>query len=600
MQKYISNLKHIGKQDQPSSINSSILNSLTHPHTDTDENPLQKSQDVRQSFFMKAFEIYLEKTLAKNIQNKQKNTAKNNSYFNDNEDNPNLPENVRNIRKLIKSHKNRNKLKGTTKTDKFEKKMEIFKGLNSFIDIKSFLLQSNVTNYNNSEEMVMKFKSQYKDSLHNVLTEEQKPQTNRNHHIFSFNATQQKENEIASAKEKNVQQLEENMLKFKKIIDVSKEKVTRFHFVRKTQEPKETEEAISTVLYSHLSENFKIPNKTATRETNEELNQDIIFNDSLENLENRFIYNQKYLAPMKKKGSGESISPDQKKRHHDEVDKLDQVIKKIILQGVMGKDGEPATNEFYLNEFKNQYKRITKVLHKVTKNIFKKDLDRKKLSLLSKNKMNSNSQLNTTPNYDLKSPFITDFSIKETKETENNPYFLNRRDSGIIIKRNILEAGKLKSNSLQSHRNSTKPMSIKEIASTNEIEKQKMKLKLPKIIAHIQEKHSSFDPYFQNGDDSMTQSKRSLSSRSYKRENRVIHKRFDKFLKSIDRVETMQKFMTEDLIGNMGEMSKELKKLNYEKEGVQSIREVDPNGFKNHRNLYGNDFKKTMKRMTKL
>ena len=510
--------------------------------------------------------------------------------YEDEDDNQNLPENLRNVQRIIKQRKKQKKLMGSSRIDKFEKKMEIFKDLHSFVDIKSFLLESNVANYNNSEELLVTLKTHYKDGLNMVLSEEKTPKVNRNSkNVYTYSPRQNPLKDLEEPIEKTT--LEQKMKKYKELIDLSKETVT--HAVRKNSY---VDEGISKDLYSHLSKKFKVGNKTFSN-GNEEANRDNKFNESLENLESRFIYAQKYLqAPLKKGKNTEYLSEDQKLKQKKEVEQLDTVIKRTLLKGVVGEDGGPSTNEYYLNEYKTQYDRIKKILQKVTKNIFRKDIKVSNEKVLNPSRMSSFTKViqtqtdsdNKIPS--LKSGFLT--------EIDKNPYLLNdRKNSTSFIRKNILEVEKLNST-----KNNFTETQKKEMLNPLNSDK-RSSIQLPTIISHLQEKRgSSFEPYFLKSDSlrSIPNDSASSTGRSYKKENRVIHKRFDHFLKAISRVETTQKFLSDDLKENMGEMAKEMNKLNVETsaEQLQSIRDLDPTEFKRVVNVHG--MRKTMKRISNL
>ena len=586
MQKYISNLNKIfnGDAEETSDLDLNQQN---------DESKLH-GQELRQNFFLKAFEIYLEKVLSKNQEKMEKSKTITNSkskhLYEDEDDNQNLPENLRNVQRIIKQRKKQKKLMGSSRIDKFEKKMEIFKDLHSFVDIKSFLLESNVANYNNSEELLVTLKTHYKDGLNMVLSEEKTPKVNRNSkNVYTYSPRQNPLKDLEEPIEKTT--LEQKMKKYKELIDLSKETVT--HAVRKNSY---VDEGISKDLYSHLSKKFKVGNKTFSN-GNEEANRDNKFNESLENLESRFIYAQKYLqAPLKKGKNTEYLSEDQKLKQKKEVEQLDTVIKRTLLKGVVGEDGGPSTNEYYLNEYKTQYDRIKKILQKVTKNIFRKDIKVSNEKVLNPSRMSSFTKViqtqtdsdNKIPS--LKSGFLT--------EIDKNPYLLNdRKNSTSFIRKNILEVEKLNST-----KNNFTETQKKEMLNPLNSDK-RSSIQLPTIISHLQEKRgSSFEPYFLKSDSlrSIPNDSASSTGRSYKKENRVIHKRFDHFLKAISRVETTQKFLSDDLKENMGEMAKEMNKLNVETsaEQLQSIRDLDPTEFKRVVNVHG--MRKTMKRISNL
>ena len=586
MQKYISNLNKIfnGDAEETSDLDLNQQN---------DESKLH-GQELRQNFFLKAFEIYLEKVLSKNQEKMEKSKTITNSkskhLYEDEDDNQNLPENLRNVQRIIKQRKKQKKLMGSSRIDKFEKKMEIFKDLHSFVDIKSFLLESNVANYNNSEELLVTLKTHYKDGLNMVLSEEKTPKVNRNSkNVYTYSPRQIPLKDLEEPIERTT--LEQKMKKYKEIIDLSKETVT--HAVRKNSY---VDEGISKDLYSHLSKKFKVGNKTFSN-GNEEANRDNKFNESLENLESRFIYAQKYLqAPLKKGKNTEYLSEDQKLKQKKEVEQLDTVIKRTLLKGVVGEDGGPSTNEYYLNEYKTQYDRIKKILQKVTKNIFRKDIKVSNEKVLNPSRMSSFTKViqtqtdsdNKIPS--LKSGFLT--------EIDKNPYLLNdRKNSTSFIRKNILEVEKLNST-----KNNFTETQKKEMLNPLNSDK-RSSIQLPTIISHLQEKRgSSFEPYFLKSDSlrSIPNDSASSTGRSYKKENRVIHKRFDHFLKAISRVETTQKFLSDDLKENMGEMAKEMNKLNVETsaEQLQSIRDLDPTEFKRVVNVHG--MRKTMKRISNL
>lgn len=591
MQKYISNLNQIFKFEQNNAEETSDLDL----NQQNEESKLH-GQELRQNFFLKAFEIYLDKVLSKNQERMEKSKTLTNSkskhLYEDEDENPNLPENLRNVQRLIKQRKKQKKLMGSSRIDKFEKKMEIFKDLHSFVDIKSFLLESNVANYNNSEELLLTLKTHYKDGLNMVLSEEKTPQNTRNNkNVYTYSPKQNPLKYLEEPIEKAT--LEQKMKKYKELIDLSKETVT--HAVRKNSY---TEEGISKDLYSHLSRKFKVGNKTFSN-GNEEANRDSKFSESLENLESRFLYAQKYLQVPRKKGStSEYLSEEQQVKQKQEVEQLDKVIKRTLLKGVVGEDGGPATNEYYLNEYKTQYDKIKRILQKVTKNIFRKDLTGSKEKLLIPSRMSSfNKVIHTQTDSDnkipsLKSGFLT--------EIDKNPYLLNpRKNSTSFIRKNILEVEKFnsyKNNFTETHRKEL-PNPINPTLSDK-----RSSVQLPTIISHLQEKRgSSLEPYLLKTDSlkSIPNDSSSMSGRSQKKENRVIQKRFDHFLKAVSRVETTQKFVSDDLKENMGEMAKEMNKLNLDinNEPLLSIRDLDPT-FKKVVNVHG--MRKTMKRISNL
>lgn len=594
MQKYIPNFNQIFKVDK----SNTPVTSRPESRQKLDENPVY-GQELRQNFFMKAFEIYLEKVLSKNQQKLEKDKTKPSAqvrrFYEDDEENPNLPENLRNVQRLIKQRKKQNKLMGASKVEKFEKKMEIFKDLHSFVDIRSFLLESNVANYNNSEELLMTLKTHYKDGLDLVLSEEKAPKISRNNKNVYTYSPKHKNPFRTEAEQLNFDKdiLEQRMKKYKDLIDLSKETVTQA--VRRESENHITE-GISKDLYTHLSEKLKFGQKCNNSNGNEEATRDNEFNESLEDLERRFIYAQKYLQVARKKDNKEFLSEDQKEKQKQEVDKLNTLIKKILLKGVVGEDGGPSTNEYYLNEYKTQYKKIKRVLHKVTKNIYKKDLDNVKEKSQLHTRMSSYNRISIQNESEvrlpsLRGPFLT--------EVDRNPYFLDEhKNNTSFIRKNILEVEKSSRLSLINDQ-------IKETtdSSVPRNPTRKKTIQLPKIITHLQEKRgSSFEPYFLKSDSerSIPNNSGFSSGRSYKKENRIIHKRFDQFLKAINRVETTQKFLTDDLKENMGEMAKEMNKLNMGAfaEPLSSIREVDPQGFISGKNLNG--MKKAMKKFSNL
>lgn len=597
MQKYISNLNlnQIFKADK-----SSTPVSRPESRQKLDENPIY-GQELRQNFFMKAFEIYLEKVLSKNQEKLQKDRLKPSAqvkrFYEDDEENPNLPETLRNVQRLIKQRKKQNKLMGASKVEKFEKKMEIFKDLHSFVDIRSFLLESNVANYNNSEELLITLKSHYKDGLNMVLSEEKVPKITRNSkNVYTYSpkhkvAFRTEAEQLDFAKDT----LEQRMKKYKDLIDLSKETVTQA--VRRESEH-HISEGISKDLYTHLSEKLKLGQKSNSN-ANEEATRDNKFNESLEDLERRFIYAQKYLQVARKKGNKEILSEDQKEKQKQEVEQFNTMIKKILLRGVVGEDGGPSANEYYLNEYKTQYKKIKKVLHKVTKNIYKRDLDSVKEKSPIHTRMSSFNRFSIQNESDPRLPSLRGGAF--LTEVDKNPYFLDEhKNNTSFIQKNIQEVEK-------SNRRSLINDQVKETTdfSLPQNSARKKTIQLPKIITHLQEKRGgSFEPYFLK-----SESERSIpnsnnsgysSKRSYKKENRVIQKRFDQFLKNINRVETTQKFLTDDLKENMGEMAKEMNKLNVGAfaEPLSSIREVDPQGFTSGKNLNG--MKKAMKKFSNL
>ena len=631
MENYISNLKEVFQYDN---------NEM--PATDDDqkeknEENLIHIQELRKNFFVKAFQVYLEKTLLKNQKKNMKNdnTARSKSVLVEEENLSNIPENLRKIQKLINSRKNKNKMKISSKMDKFEKKMEIFKNLNSFIDIRAFLLESNITNYNNSEELLLKFKSHYKDSINAVLMGQISKDSIQN--AMKLSLTDRKTSNDKSEK----QNYEAKMVKFKRIIDLSKETISQS---RTKQYVKHENHELSDVLCSHLSKNLS--NKQLSQEICEESNEDMIFSNNLASIENRFLYDKKYVYNSKRlKDLPINYTENQKKRNDEEMEKLDKIIKKIMLKGVIKEQGDYSPEAFYLEEYKNQYKKIKNVLHRVTKNIFRKsiyDKNHKKTKNIAD--ISINHKTNSTANEnDMKSPFITEqqeqakFVVEPEKEmefvkiqenhvkqqekergnyeyNEENPYFLNeRKGSNTFIRKNIKD--------LEKYNNSTYRSTIKTTGNTmymmkseetpikdKEIAKKpyNFKLNLPKIIGNITEKQAS-KPYIITYDTSRSLSKKdslmkqeSDSKRSYKHENRVIHKKFDNFLKNLNKNESLQKFLTQDLKDDMGELNKELKKLNLEKEEDNCLRDIDPANFHTATNLRGNAYKKALKKISNL
>ena len=183
------------------------------------------------------------------------------------------------------------------------------------------------------------------------------------------------------------------------------------------------------------------------------------------------------------------MSDYQKEKQKQEVEKLNILIKKILLKGVVGEDGGPSTNEYYLNEYKKQYKKIQRVLHKVTKNIYKKDLDNvKETSQIHTRMTIQNESEARLPS--LRGPFLT--------EVDKNPYFLDEhKNNTTFIRKNMLEVEKpnIRLSLIHDQIKETTNFSLPQNSG------RKKTIQLPKIISHLQEKRgSSFEPYFLKSD----------------------------------------------------------------------------------------------------
>ncbi len=597
----ISNFKEIFEYDLTSP---SSPNAFEKDLGENNEN-LMEIQETRKNFFMQAFEIYLEKTMSKNQEKNQNYSKKASSKIKifDEVKMMNLPENMKKVQKLLNTRKNKNKLQITTKIDKFEKKMEIFKNLNSFIDIKSFLFESNIMNYNNSEELLLKMKSHYKESLNSVLSAQ------KTNNIFSLSP--QKNLDEIQTKVNKMQKInfEMKMNKFRKIIDRSKKILAKSQL--KNCEKSEFKDKISDVLHSHLLQTFDDrKEEKIQKEIYEDANQDILFERNLKKIENRFISEKNFFLNGNKdpKTLSSKYSEDQLKRNEEEMDKLNKVIKKIMLKGVLTEKGERTSEDLYLDEYKNQYKRIKTVLHKVTKNIFRKNLDKNNKSSSHKNldiSIGKAPDSNLT-DLKLKSPFITEFNNQTDESSGLKNIFKTeiginkRRESSYFIKKNIKEMaeGKSSSSAQRSNIKTTRNSTLQETINEENSGKIKLKLSLPRIINHVIEKQINEDPYLLNSNKTPRIRMRSESiDKSYKKENRLIHKKFENFLKTVTKTETSQKFLTEDLMDDMGEINKEINKLNYEKEDLSSLREIDPKGFNRNKNLNGNTYHKVLKKI---
>ena len=602
----ISNFKEIFEYDLPSPSSPSFDK---EPNGRNIENLVQ-IQETRKKFFMQAFEIYLEKTMSKNIEKNQQHSPKKASSkirILDEVKMMNLPENMKKVQKLLNTRKNKNKLQISTKMDKFEKKMEIFKNLNSFIDIKSFLLESNIMNYNNSEELLLKMKSHYKESLDSVLTTQKQSNT-----VFSLNPQKNIYEVHTKVNQTQKKNFEMKMNKFRKIIDRSKTILAKNRL--KNCEKPEFKDKLSDILHSHLlqTSDDKREEKLIQQEIYEEANQDLLFEQTLKKIENIFIYDKNFFFNGSKDSQElpSKYSEDQLKRNEEEMDKLNKVIKKIMLKGVLTENGERTSEDLYLDEYKNQYKRIEIVLHRVTKNIFRKNHKKTNKSPSHKNTEISNgkAQDSNITDLKLKSPFITEFnnqneeSPRPINNTSETPFLRSnqRRESSYFIKRNIKEMAEGKSLSAQKSciktiRNST----LQETIHEEKIGKIKVKLNFPKIVKNVSEKQINDDPYLMNAIITPIKKKESIGhiGRSYKKENRLIHRKFENFLKNLSKTESSQKFVTEDLMDDMGELHKEINKLNYEKEDLSSLQEIDPKGFNRNKNINGNGYTKALKKI---
>ena len=229
----------------------------------------------------------------------------------------------------------------------------------------------------------------------------------------------------------------------------------------------------------------------------------------------------------------------------------------------------------------------------------------------------SSSILETLSAIEKKPPKISNFNLSNDETTDRTKSMISK-DEGTAKKNSVFDKSQetVKKNSvfernkedvtrkvtLRNNVNEETPIKDKEIAK----KPYNFKLNLPKIIGNITEKQAS-KPYIITYDTSRSLSKKdslmkqeSDSKRSYKHENRVIHKKFDNFLKNLNKNESLQKFLTQDLKDDMGELNKELKKLNLEKEEDNCLRDIDPANFHTATNLRGNAYKKALKKISNL
>lgn len=539
-------------------------------------------KDLREKFFLNAFELYLEKTLSKNQQNASTSEKNKNKIMK--ETRCNTPEYLTKIQKIVSSKKNKNKLNISSKMDKFEKKMEVFKGLNSFIDIRDFLLQSNITNYPNSEELLMKLKLHYKDSLENIL---------KNEAPFTNSEEIEKSPLIFFSPKKyqlNSETFHSNMQKIKKTIDHSKETILELQ-KRKLSLNSDLDNEISNNLLNSLCKEFEQDNKEIVLETfaGQKKIQDLKFHESLKKIEEQFYLKKKLLFSRQNDKNQQitSTAEKQKKNNEDEISQLDKFIKKILLKGVIDDKGDHVPDKAYLDEYKNQYNKIKKVLRKVTKNIFRKK-QRFPQNQAIKSKFSSNLNFNKEKvssskdniNFKEKSFFLTKLHYEESPymlaKKQNNTYFLQKNKQDVLLNGN---------KSLSPHNvslKSTKINATTRVTTKESLEKSKIfKLNLPKITKN-QDRQNFFDPYLM----SVSSRKNSLETdKNYKQENRMIHKKFERFLKNVGKMETTHKFVSEILKEDMTEINKELKKINYEKNEFTSIRDIYKNNIHTPKNI---------------
>lgn len=591
MQKYILSLKEIFKYEKPKPP-------AEDPNLNAEkkkEEVIDELQEVRKNFFLQAFEKYLQKTLIKNQEKLHDKLARGVSHsktiYSPEENIPNnLPENIKKVQRIINQRKNNKKLKGSSKIDRFEQKMKIFKDLNSFIDIRSFLMESNLTNYANSEELVMKLKTHYKDSFQGLFEKtNENNEKNHSYEGFLFGLNKHKSSDDMS-------DFDSKMKSFKKVIDTSKELASEMQ--RNSTKNDFNNNEMKDLLYSQLKPKINKKLKELLKESNEEENKDFLFDDKLKNLEEHIGYDRKFNFQTKNTVLPLRFSENQKQHHTMEVDKLNNVIKKIMLRGVIDDNGGLITQSDYLKEYKSQYQKIKKVLHKVTKNIYRKKSDfktkeQKNNNINSASGSNKNINISHSSNENIKlTPFLTDF-MNET------PYFdlQSNRENLHFIKKNIKDVER---NAFVKSLSSHKTQQTHHVLTPKTKNSNIKNLKFPKIMKELKENSPEYEPYFPNIETYRSEKKDSLdSNRSNKKENRKICKKFDHFIKSIDRIETSNKFITENMLENMGEMSKELKKVNYQKDDLQSLREIEPL-FQTSRNLSKNTIKKAMKKISNL
>lgn len=591
MQKYILSLKEIFKYEKPKPTTE---DPSLNPEKKKEE-VIDELQEVRKNFFLQAFEKYLQKTLIKNQEKMHdklyRGVSHSRTMYSPEENiSNNLPENIRNVQKIINHRKNTKKLKGSSKVDRFEQKMKIFKDLNSFIDIRSFLMESNLTNYANSEEFVMRLKTHYKDSFQ-ALFEKTNENNEKNHSYegFLFGLNKHKNSD-------EVSDFDSKMKNFKKVIDTSKEVASEMQ--KNSTKDDFGNDGMKDLLYSQLKPKINKNLKELLKESNEEENKDFLFDDKLRNLEEHIGYDRKLNFQTKNTALPLKFSENQKQHHAMEVDKLNNVIKKIMLRGVIDDNGGLITQSDYLKEYKSQYQKIKKVLHKVTKNIYRKKSDfktneQKNTNINSGPGSNKNINISHSSNENIKpTPFLTDY-------TNEAPYFDlgNNRESLHFIKKNIQD---IERNAFAKSLSSHKTPQTQHVLTPKTKNRNIKDLKFPKIMKDLKENKSEYEPYFPNIETYRSERLDSLdSNRSNKKENRKICKKFDHFIKSIDRIETNNKFITENMLEDMGEMSKELRKVNYDKDDLQSLRTIEPL-YQTSRNLSKNTIKKAMKKISNL